>query len=392
MRVRLGGWILLSFVVGSCVVGGCGLLGAKNRAEDAGVGSGAQGPKTFVYVGTKEGTVQTFAFDPVAGLMSRSRHRLEGGVTALGGPVFSPLLLALHADSRVVVSLSIDLGSGALRPAHRMAVGGTLPATLTVDRSGRYVLVPNRGSASVSVLPLTGQSGLRPATTFGASKGAFTLAFHPKAPLVIVGNDTAGTLAHYTFNPGTGVLTPKEGAVMGLPDDARPWRIAWHPQGRTVYVLGAPTATIFVFGFDDRMGTLSRLASDAVPTRAQVDGAAAGTHPPGRETETLGDLKLPPSGLFLYATELEGDRLLTFAVDRETGSLSPAHQVPSGGEDPIALDFDPDARFLFVLNQASRQLATFALDPVTGEPRLVDTDRIEGRPQALHVSTPRLPR
>src|SRR5262249_23319422 len=59
-----------------------------------------------------------------------------------------------------VTAFAIDQGTGELRRLNQQASQGTSPCYVTVDPSGKFVLVANYGSGSVAVLPIMGDGSL----------------------------------------------------------------------------------------------------------------------------------------------------------------------------------------------------------------------------------------
>jgi 6-phosphogluconolactonase (cycloisomerase 2 family) len=52
-----------------------------------------------------------------------------------------------------------------------------------------------------------------------------------------------------------------------------------------------------------------------------------------------------------------------FAVDRESGLLSPRQWVPTGGRTPRFFALGPDQRFLYVANQDGRSIVGYRVLP-----------------------------
>jgi 6-phosphogluconolactonase len=349
-------------------------------------------PHTFVYVAGASGDIEVLELDPAVGdLTRRGKAALGSPILSLAGAPTGHLLLAT-TDSRGgggpadvgkgagVVSLSVDPRAGTLRTLGRVGLGGSEPMGAAVDGSGRYVAVANHGSGNVSIVPIRPDGRLAEPDTFVAGKGASAVGFHPSNTVAFVVNEGAGTISQYSFNAGTGALTPKPGGPLGLPWDSHPRQVRCHPDGHFVYVLNEANQTVSVHTFDDRLGTLTRMAFQVAST--VPEGSPAGK---GR----TGSMRLSPGGKFLYASNRNDDTVALFAIDAETGGLTARGQVASGGQDPVELTVDPQGRFLVVANQKSRSLAVFRIGE-TGELSLAGNLTLAFAPQALLALQPAL--
>ena len=81
-------------------------------------------------------------------------------------------------------------------------------------------------------------------------------------------------------------------------------------------------------------------------------------------------IQITASGKFLYAPNRGHNSIACFAVDEDSGRLSPLGQVPT---EPIprAFSLDPEGKFLYVAGLESGRLASYRVDPDSGllEPR-----------------------
>src|SRR5262245_22637734 len=70
------------------------------------------------------------------------------------------------------------------------------------------------------------------------------------------------------------------------------------------------------------------------------------------------------------------DTISVFLLDRATGSLEPVGKVEAG-KNPSFLATDPAHRFVYAVNEGSGEVASFAIDEVTG--RLTPLNRKSSR-------------
>jgi 6-phosphogluconolactonase len=343
-------------------------------------GEGAEGAtksRTYVYVGLAGGEVATFVLDPSSGALAR--HGAIGvgrAPAALARSSEREALVVVDEATGQAVELSINAKTGALALASRLSAGGGQPQGAVVDGTGKYLLTTHPGSGSVSVLALTPDRGLGTIGTFTAGAGATAVALHPANQVAFVANQRASTVSQFTFNTGTGILTPKAGPPLTMPTGSGPTRFACHPSGNWVYILDETSDAISVHVFDVDVKALSTISSQIISTLPEG-------YPRGKSRPV--DLALGRGGRFLYATNRGHDSVATFAV-RADGTLEAGGHTPTGGKAPGPLAVDPSGAFLVVANQGSKTLAVFPLDPTTGAPGSPRTVSLGASPLSVLVT------
>jgi 6-phosphogluconolactonase len=123
----------------------------------------------YLYVGT---STQTGKENRAEGIfiyrMDPSSARLEKLHAVESGP--NPSFLAFHPSKRflfsvnesmdgAVSSFAVDPANGNLTFLSRVKVAGDLPCYLSVDPSGRFLLVANYWTATITVIPI-GEDGI----------------------------------------------------------------------------------------------------------------------------------------------------------------------------------------------------------------------------------------
>ena len=99
-------------------------------------------------------------------------------------------------------------------------------------------------------------------------------------------------------------------------------------------------------------------------------------------------IRMAPSGRFLYAPNRGHNSIASFAVDASTGLLTPTGQAPAEPV-PRAFNLDPDGNFLYAGGLESGRLAAYRIDSATGRLQLLKTYPVGARP--MWVSILRLP-
>jgi 6-phosphogluconolactonase len=362
----------------------CAAAGGRRAAPPAGAASGGAesapaepAGRTFVYVGLAGGSVAGFHLDLATGaLVRRGAVDVGRSPSSLVRSAERETIVAVDDANATAVALAVNAKTGALAPTGRAPAGGPQPSGAAVDATGKYVLVAHPGAGNVSVLAITPDRKLGSIGTFAAGAGASAVALHPANQLAFVTNLRASTISQFSFNTGTGILTPKAGPPLALPAGSGPVRLACHPSGRWVYVLDEVSDTVSVHMYDVDLKALSALSSQIVPTLPE--GHKRGKSRPA-------DLALGRGGRFLYVTNHGDDSVAIFAIAAD-GTLQAQGHVASGGHGAGPIAVDPSGAFLFVGNQVSKTLAVFRLDPTTGAPESPRTVALPGAPLALLVA------
>jgi 6-phosphogluconolactonase len=370
--------VLLPMLV-SCAAAGGRRATSSAGAATSGTETAPAEPagRTFVYVGLAGGSVAGFHLDLTTGALAR-RGAVDVGRSpaSLVRSAEREAIVAVDDATGTAVALAVNAKTGALTATGRAPAGGPQPSGAAADVTGKYVLVAHPGSGSVSVLAITPDRKLGSIGSFTAGAGASAVALHPANQLALVTNLRASTISQFSFNTGTGILTPKAGPPLALPAGSGPARLACHPSGRWVYVLDEVSDTVSVHMYDVDLKALSALSSQIVSTLPE--GHKRGKSRPA-------DLALGRGGHFLYATNRGDDSVAIFAVAAD-GTLQAQGHVASGGHGAGPVAVDPSGAFLIVGNQASKTLAVFRLDPTTGAPGSPRTVPLPAAPLALLVA------
>lgn len=387
LRITFVGGAPIAAVLLAVLSAGCRTGGADRGA--AAPGGGQTSPHIFVYAGTAGGDLQILELDDKAGdITVRGKAALGGPGGAVAAPPFGRFIAALNERNGTVTAFRVDAATGALSPTGHGGTGGPRPGRMILDRTGKYVLVTNQGNATVAVLPLRLDGRLGAADLFPAGAGAFGVVVHPSNKLAWVASPRAGTVSQYTFNEGTGTLTPRTGSTLGQPWGSGPRQVVCHPGGRFVFVLNEANDTISVHSFDDRMGTLSRMAFQVISTLPAEETAAGAKSVAARSRAV--DLRVGLSGRFVYVLNRGHDSVATFAVDAESGGLTLVGHEPGGGSGAADLTIDPTGQFLLVANQGSKNVAVFRLDATSGRPAISGNARLASGPLSIAAIRPKV--
>ncbi len=114
------------------------------------------------------------------------------------------------------------------------------------------------------------------------------------------------------FDAKTGKLTPNDPPSISVKAKAGPRHLVFAPNAKFVYLLDELDASIYVFPWDGKTGTLKKEVQVASALPKGFDGKP-----------WAADIHLTPDGKYLYASERTSSTLAAFKVDAKTGMLTP---------------------------------------------------------------------
>jgi 6-phosphogluconolactonase len=153
-----------------------------------------------------------------------------------------------------------------------------------------------------------------------------------------------------------GELVPNDPPSGQLHAGAAPRHLAFHPSGRYAYVNGEADMTATAFRYDAARGALEEIHH-------------LSTLPPGTTGERLSTAQIvvEPSGRYCYVSNRGHHSIAIFAIDQASGRLNAVGHQPTGGQTPRNVQVDPEGRHLYAANQDSHSIVVFRIDPSTGK-------------------------
>jgi 6-phosphogluconolactonase len=257
---------------------------------------------------------------------------------------------------------------------NQQSTHGLAPCYASIEPEGRYCLVANYETGSVCVLPLQADGRLGEATDIVQFSGsgpnperqdgphAHMILPGPYHGLILAIDLGTDRLMAFRLDLERGRLIPADPPWTQLPPGTGPRHLAFHPHKPFTYVISELQSTITVFHPGERQE-----AYEAVQTIS--------TLPDNFKGPNLGaEIKIAPSGRFVYASNRGADNLAIYAVDAETGVLALVGHEPTQGIGPRDFTIDPSGALLLVANQDTDTVVTFWIDPDSG--RLTATGHV----------------
>ncbi len=266
-----------------------------------------------------------------------------------------------------VSAFAIDAQTGNLKPLNQQPTQGGAPCHVTVSQDGKFVLVANYMGGNVAVFPVQANGSLGAAVANVQHQGKSVNAKRQEAPhahnvvldpanrFAFVSDLGIDKVMIYRFDAATGKLEPHATPAAGLKPGAGPRHFTFHPQGKYAYVINELDSTVTAFAYDPAKGSLRELQT-------------VSTLPAGFSGESFcADIHASPDGRFLYGSNRGHNSIAAFAINGQTGRLTPAGHTPTGGKWPRNFTLDPSGNFLLVANQHTNNVVVFRRDAKTGQ-------------------------
>ena len=354
-------------------------------AKDEPMGPGGEGRDAIMYVGT-------YTRETSAGIYGFRWNAETGEAAALGllAEARDPSFLAIHPSGKYlyavnetddfesdgsgsVSSFAIDPATGGLRKMNEVSSKGGWPCHLSVDPSGRMVIVANYKGGSVASFPIGEDGSLGRAASFYQHQGssvherqaqphAHSADFSADGRFAFFSDLGIDRVMVYAADAESATIAPNEPPHAEVEAGSGPRHFALSPDGRFAYGLNELSSTVTAFAFDRDGGSLASIQTIS-------------TLPQGFEdVNHTAEIYLHPSGRYAYASNRGHDSIAVFGIDADTGLLTSTGHFPTGGETPRSFALDPTGRFLLAANQSSDNIVVFRIDLETGDLAPTGTD------------------
>jgi 6-phosphogluconolactonase len=384
-----------SAVAATCCLAGCATAPLTPAATDAPIAD------RFVYVGTYTGPgVPPDGRKPstARGIYVFRMRASDGHLTLVqvvdtDNPsylAFDPALTHLYCTNQNALVDGVPAGrlsayavsatDGTLTFLNTQPTHGTHPAHLSVHPSGAYVLGSNYGGGDYPIYRILADGSIGPETddVHGSGAGvdpdrqegphAHQILTDPDARYVFGVDLGADEILVWHLDLATGKLIANAPSAAVVSAGSGPRHMVFHPNRRFAYVLNELSGSITTFSYDPMRGAL-------LP-RQTVSMLPAGF----TGSKSAAEIRIHPSGRFLYGSNRGHNSVAMFAIDEKTGALDALGWEPTQGEWPRGMNLDPSGTFLYVANQNSDTIVVFRVDPSPG--KLAPTG------ETVHTPTP----
>ena len=312
----------------------------------------------FVYVSVSaEDRINVYTMDPETGALDS--HAIVAAGNGPGALCVDPQQRFLYAGlrgGRQAAAFRLDKGSGRLAPLGTAPLESD-PCYVSTDETGRYLFTSyyRAGMAAVHPIRRDGSVGTPAVMSIKTAERAHSIQSDASNRFAFVPH-TAGPniIFQLRFDEKTGRLSSNPaGQRVELPDGEGPRHFCFHPAMDVVYFVNEQGSSVTTYSVNTEEGTLSEVQTLT-------------TLPSGFEGEnTAAEIRITPTGEYVYASNRGHDSIAAFSVDGSTGELEAISHTPTEAT-PRAFTLDPDGAYLIAAGQGSGKLATYRIDDETG--------------------------
>ena len=336
---------------------------------------------------------QRVYFGTYSGKLSKGIYRSEldlatGKLSApvLAGEVVNPSFLAIAPNQKflyavgelddvsgkkggAVNAFAIDAATGDLKLLNQQSSVGGGPCHIVVDRTGKNALVANYGGGSAAVLPIHADGKLGEASSFVQHKGSSINPGNQSAPhahsinvdatnrFAFVADLGLDKVLVYRLDPNKGTITANDPPAASVEAGSGPRHFAFHPNGKSAYVINEIKLTVTAFQYDAEKGVLTPQQTITTLPEGVTD----------RKGMSTAEVQVHPSGRFLYGSNRGHHSIAIFSIDSTTGKLTAIGHQGDGIKTPRNFGIDPTGNYLLVANQDSDSVTVFRIDQTTGQ-------------------------
>jgi len=274
-------------------------------------------------------------------------------------------------NRRQFLALTGGVFATAISPARRSLLsfpsGGEQPLRMYVgtytggESKGIYHCSFDPASGRIQVLGATG-SIVNPSFLAGDARGRYLFAVSETAEF---GGKPGGSVHAFAVDRNSGTLThlnsqPSHGAD--------PAHLSIDGRGRFLLVANYTGGNVCAFPVqeDGHVG----------PLVSSVQHVGKGPDPKRQERPHAHSVILDHANRRAFAADLGIDRVMVYAFNRDTGALAPAEQpeiVMKPGAGPRHMDFSPDGKTLYVVNELSSTVTALSYDVESGSLKELQT-------------------
>ena len=279
-----------------------------------------------------------------------------------------------------VSALQRDPKTNELRLLNQQTTKGAHPCHVSVTPCGKFVLAANYSGGSVACYPVQPDGSLGPMSGFVQHEGS-SVSPRQKGPHAhCIDPDPSGRFLYscdlgcdkvFIHQLKEGAFVPNQPAFATVSPGSGPRHFAIHPKAPFAYAINELLSTITVFTRNAQTGALT-----AIQTISTLPDAFDGKN-------TTAEIRIHPSGQFLYGSNRGHDSIATFRIDPKTGELIAIGHTPSGGNSPRNFTIDPSARYLLAAHQSSDNVVAFRINSQTGLPEPTGSELELGSPVCI---------
>ena len=361
---------------GMRAAGGAVSVGQAGAASLPAGGAAAVASVPLVYVGSTNGQISIFKIDVALGTLTLVKSVSAGNYPSFiaFAPTFSHLYAVNESDGKVA-AFRVDARTGDLTFLNRVDSGGGAPAHVSVDNSGKFVMVANYNGGTTRIFPIAADGSLgAPSDNQAPGMNSHMIVTDPANAFAFVMNKGSDTVSQYAFDARSGTLTPNAVPAVKTATGAGPRHLAFHPSHKYAYLINELDDTLSAYAYDAALGQLNWIETKST-LPSGTDGSA----------NTCAEVVVAPSGKFVYGSNRGHDSIARFSINEATGKLTFIDTTPSGGMVPRSFTLSTDGKLMLVANE-SGNVTSFSVNTKTGALTKLISLGVPQKPQFVGIA------
>ena len=334
------------------------------RAEPITVWIGMAAPRH----GETEGIYRT-TLDTESG--SLGQPELAAEIAAPGFLVVNPdgdrlySLCQLATGKGGVAAFEISSDRQSLRLLNTVPTGDGEACHVTIDPTARCLFTAQYGTGSVCVFPLSAAGVIESRSAHVRHAGSGPNRVRQEGPhphwvgtdptnhFLCVPDLGADQVVIYRTDLDAGKIEPHGRGR--CPAGAGPRHMKFHPNGRFAYVVNELQLSVTAIQYDSAAGTLEAMQTVSTLSEKLHEVPCSGS-----------EIRVHPSGRFLYAANRGHDSIAAFQIDPDSGELTFIEREAVRGSHPRNFNIDPTGKWLLAAGRDSNTISLFRIDAKTG--------------------------
>jgi 6-phosphogluconolactonase len=312
--------------------------------------------ETFAFVSlAKDKKIAVYKAESASGELTHiADAACEGEPAALvANPAGTTLFASLRPEGKLM-AFHIDRRDGTLEYLNTIDAGVD-PAHLSTDKAGRFLLAAYYVAAKVTVHAVEESGKLKPepVQSVPTLERAHAIRLDRDNRFAFVPHTGPNVIFQFAFDAKSGKLMPGNPDRFTTPANTGPRHIVFHPSLEVAYVSNEQGGSVTAYRFDKTSGSLA-----ARQTISTLPGGFS-------DRNATAEIKIHPTGKFLYVSNRGHDSIARFQIDGGTGMLTALGQTATE-KTPRSFDLDPSGNRLYVCGEATNRIAAYRIDQNTG--------------------------
>lgn len=338
----------------------------------------------FVYISNGgDGNIAVMKLNPETGDL-KLVEKVPAGPNVMHmalSPDHQFLYASVRSEPFSVISYMINSETGRLTLLSKETLPDNM-VYISVDQTGRFLLSVSYTNGKIAVNPIDSNGVVKaePIQVIPTDPKPHSILVDQSNRFVYVphlGNDQ---IKQFLFNDSIGSLTPNDPDVVYTKDGSGPRHFVFLPNHKFVYVSNELDGTVYAYEMNNMTGILTEIQRISIfpPSNKTLESST----PIGRNdvqdivenednTVKVADIHITLDGKWLYVSERTTNTITAFSVDENIGKLTYIGSYDTETT-PRGFNIDPNGNFVIVAGQESDHLSVHAINPETGELKLLE--------------------